>query len=327
MRGPRPTLPARRRLPAAPRLGLLALVGGIGLSLASCELAQITIEAPRSLVVAEIYLRAQPSGADVFALLHQSGPEGQPLGDALVQVRPMGGDEPWRILPDAPLGACLDGAVPPEFDGWCFRIEGANAFFVVPGGRYEAQVLLPDGGRIEGRVTLPGDFALTSPSVEVDRCRLPPGRLLPVAWTRSAGARAYVPEAEIFGLEAALEPRGIPVPTDPVILQGLSISEEDTDIIFPSQFGVFNRFSSDRDVLLAIQQGLPSGPPVAGRILVSAQGRNSVNWNRGGNFNPSGAIRTPSLFGDGTGVVAGVVNREFTFTTAPEPGLPLCPAP
>lgn len=341
MRGPPAAPPAPRasrfrpgRAPSAPgrtrphlALGLLALAGGIGFSLASCELAQITIEAPRPLVVAEIYLRVQPSGPDAFALLHQSGPDNLPLGDAVVQVRPVGDDEPWRILPDAPLGACLDGAVPPEFDGWCFRLEVGNAFFLEPGGTYEAQVLLPNGGELAGRVTLPGDFALTSPAAEVTRCHLPPGRLLPVAWTRASGARAYVPEAEVFGLEAALEPRGITVPTDPVILQGLSISEEDTDIVFPPQFGIFNRFSSDRDVLLAIQQGLPAGPPVAGRIVVSAQGRNSVNWNRGGNFNPSGAVRVPSLFGDGTGVVAGVVNREFTFTTVPEPGLPACPTP
>jgi len=146
-------------------------------------------------------------------------------------------------------------------------------------------------------------------------------------WTPAAGARAYVPEAEIFGLGAALAPQGIVVPTNPVTLQGLSVSEADTDIVFPSQFGIFNRFSSDGEVLVALQRGLPAASVVQGSIVVSAQGRNSVNWNRGGNFNPSGTVRIPSLFGDGTGVVAGIVNRSFSFTTAADPGLPHCVQP
>lgn len=303
------------------RVGLLGLLP----VLTACELTQVSIESPRPAVVAEIYLRIQPDGPDIVALLHQSRGEGAiSLQDAVVRVRDVQDPDPWQVIPDGPLGACIDGALPPEFDAWCFRLEVGDGSFLRTDGRYEAEVLLPGGGRLSGTVTLPGDFTVVQPAQGIFRCHLPPGEILPIAWTQASGARAYVPEAEIFGLEAALEARGIPVPTDPVVLLGLAVSESDTTIVFPPQFGIFNRFSSDRDVLLAIQQGLPGEFPVAGRIVISAQDRNSVNWNRGGNFNPSGAIRVPSLFGSGTGVLGGIVNREFTFTTVPEPGLPRC---
>jgi hypothetical protein len=188
-------------------------------------------------------------------------------------------------------------------------------------------VNLDGGRRIHGAVTLPGGFMIESPGTRSwfgNRCHLPPGAQLPLAWTASAGARAYVPEAEIFGLDGAFLPEGIEVPSDPVTLLGLSVSERDTTIVFPAEFGIFNRFSSDREILVALQRGFPAAAPVDGVMIISAQGRNSVNWNRGGNFNPSGQVRTPSLFGDGTGVVGGIVNRSFAFTTAEEPGIPPC---
>ena len=45
--------------------------------------------------------------------------------------------------------------------------------------------------------------------------------------------------------------------------------------------------------------------------MISATDRNYVNWVRGGNFNPSGQVRVPTIRGDGTGVFASTVTRTF----------------
>jgi hypothetical protein len=294
-------------------------------TLAGCELSQVTVATPESLVVAEIYLRWEGGTRSAQALLHQTrGESPVPLAGATIRIEGEGGGA-W--MQPAVLPACIEGPLPEEFEGACFRLTGSPAGFIRPGGRYTVEVNLDGGRRIHGSVTLPGDFRIETPRLSPftgERCHLPPGAQLPLAWTASAGARAYVPEAEIFGLDGAFLPEGIEVPSDPVTLLGLSVSERDTTIVFPAEFGIFNRFSSDREILVALQRGLPAAAPVDGVMIISAQGRNSVNWNRGGNFNPSGQVRTPSLFGDGTGVVGGIVNRSFAFTTAEEPGIPPC---
>jgi hypothetical protein len=307
------------------RGGLQAVLLAVGAGLTTgCEIAEITVEQPRPLVVAEIYLRVTDGVSNAIALLHQTpGESDAALLEADVRIRDLDSGQEARFS-QVSLLACVEGLVPTELDAQCLELEAAAATMVRPGGRYGVTVEVGAGVRLEGTVTMPGDFELVVPARGLLRCRLGPNELLPIRWTASSGARAYVPEAVLFGLDNALAQQGIDVPTDPVTLQGLSISEADTDIVFPSQFGIFNRFSSDGDVLVALQRGLPAASVVQGSIVVSAQGRNSVNWNRGGNFNPSGTVRIPSLFGQGTGVVAGVVNRSFTFTTAAETGLANC---
>ena len=300
-------------------LGLVAWV----LLLAGCEVAQITVEQPQARVVAEIYLRVTNDLPEGVALLHQTPGEGR-VDLERVRVRVTDSQGLMVFFSPAPIFECAEGALPPEFDAVCLLLDAVAAEVVRPGGRYRVEVDLRDNRMIQGAVTLPGDFRVLQPVPGAPRCRIVPNQLLPIRWSVAEGARAYVPEAEIFGLKSALGPEGISVPSDPVILLGLSISESDTEIIFPSQFGIFNRFSNDRDVLVALQQGLPALGEVEGEIIVSAQGRNSVNWNRGGNFNPSGTIRVPSLFGDGTGVVGGIVNRSFGFTTRDAAGIPPC---
>ncbi|HAW90536.1 MAG TPA: hypothetical protein DCX61_07725, partial [Gemmatimonadetes bacterium] len=55
---------------------------------------------------------------------------------------------------------------------------------------------------------------------------------------------------------------------------------------------------------------------------------NFVNWQRGGNFNPSGQVRVPSLRGDGTGVFGAAVNRGFDVVSSDQASaLPDCPIP
>ncbi len=151
-----------------------------------------------------------------------------------------------------------------------------------------------------------GDFDLVGMP---GSCRLPPDRLLPVAWSRSERAWAYVNETSLKNLPDALRAEGIILEEDPLYLLGLSISDDDTSIVFPSEFGVFNRFDLDRDVAVRLQRGLPDDSWA--EVTITAVDRNYVNWARGGNFNPSGQVRVPSLSGDGTGVFGATVGRRF----------------
>jgi hypothetical protein len=118
---------------------------------------------------------------------------------------------------------------------------------------------------------------------------------------------------------------GIDVTEDPLVLLGLSISREDTTIVFPGEFGVFDRGDLDRDLLAFLQRGLPAGASAS--VVVTAGDRNYVNWVRGGGFNPSGQVRLPSLSGiGGTGVFGSQVVRRFLLEVVDDPpqGAPLC---
>jgi hypothetical protein len=300
-------------------LGILATFAAF-----ACTLEEITVESPRPQVQAEIYLRISDGVPSGIALLYATAGSEVDLGIGDAQIVVTATDGRQATFRPRILTECVEGSLPPEFDGACYRLRGSSAFLLEPGGSYQVRITWPGGGGLQGTTTLPGDFSILQPRLTGPRCHLPPGQVIPVRWAVSRGARAYISEAEIRGLTEALKSQNIEVPTEPLTLLGLAISESDTEIAFPSQFGIFNRLSSDRDVLAALQRGLPSGSPVEGRIVVSAQDRNTVNWNRGGNFNPSGQVRTPSLFGDGGGVLGGIVNRSFGFTTADAATLPSC---
>ncbi|HKJ01273.1 MAG TPA: hypothetical protein VJ997_02425, partial [Longimicrobiales bacterium] len=183
-----------------------------------------------------------------------------------------------------------------------------------PGDALEARVELPGGGLLRGATTIPGSFALLSVPSDA-YCTASPSTTFEVRWTRSPGAWAYVNETFISGLRAALEPEGIEVDEDPLFLLGLSVSAADTTIAFPSEFGVFDRFDLNQDLALALQRGLPLGTDA--RVTITAGERNFVNWIRGGNFNPSGQVKIPSLRGDGTGVFAATVSRSFHVLVVP----------
>jgi hypothetical protein len=118
-----------------------------------------------------------------------------------------------------------------------------------------------------------------------------------------------VNETVIVGIKDAFAPLGIDVKSDTLELLGLSISASDTTIVFPGEFGIFSRFELDQELATSLQDGLPAG--VRAPVMISATDRNYVNWVRGGNFNPSGQVRVPSVRGDGTGVFASSVTRTF----------------
>ena len=122
------------------------------------------------------------------------------------------------------------------------------------------------------------------------------------------------------GLRSALsDPANgsIELDRDPLRLFGLSLSSRDTTIVFPTEFGLFERFDDDLTAALAfLQGGLPSrnAVPVVAQVVIAAADRNYVNWERGSNFNPSGPVRVPSVHGDGTGVIGSMVPRSFQVT-------------
>ncbi len=302
-----------------------ALLAGC-LAAAACELQEVSLTTPEDVIVAEVYLQAADEGSRATALLHRtltgSGATKEVAG-AEIRIFPEAG-EPVLFSPSVESN-CLVGGEPLRS---CYVSGTLDETRFGPGRSIALVIDLPDGGRLTGSTTVPGDFQLLRPSVDgthiaSDNCSLPPGQTLEVLWSSSKGTWAYVSETLIFGLRAALGPRGIRVDEDPLLLLGLSISARDTTIVFPSEFGVFDRFEENRELLLALQDGLPSGTVAS--VVVSATDRNYVNWVRGGDFNPSGQVRIPSLHGDGTGVFASFVRKRFFVEVAPPaPDRPPC---
>lgn len=304
--------------PAAWRRAGGALVAAVGAA-AGCELQEVTVAEPDDLVVVEAIAQYRPSGGSrIFVILHRSfGP-----GDGTVpgaDVRVTRADGSGVQLSEMPtLGPCLVEGASPESDparGTCYR---AEPVVLAPGGALRLDIETERGERLEAETVVPGLFGFRRPATLLGRCTLEPDRPFELSWGPSEGAWAYVAETEIFGLPAALEPLGITLDVDPLYLLGLSVGRADTTIVFPSEFGVFDRFDLDRDVALYLQGGVP--PATASRVTVAAVDRNYTNWVRGGNFNPSGTVRVPSVRGDGTGFFGSAYRLELELVVDPAPG-------
>lgn len=276
-------------------------------------------------VVAEVYvnLRPDPTDNEVLAFLHKTlGSEDIDVAQAeLVAARPVltRSDGLVIALRNAAARECVEEPRE-DWTGACFLADTTEAQLLRPGDLFELRIELADGGLLEGATRAPGTFQMVGVG---DRCALPPDRLLGLQWTRSSGAWAYVNETAISGLPAALRREGIVLRDDPLYLLGLSVSDADTTITFPSEFGVFNRFDLDKDVAVRLQRGLPDDTNA--EVTITAVDRNYVNWARGGNFNPSGAVRVASLRGDGTGVFGSTFGQRLLITIGPPgPSLPPC---
>lgn len=284
-------------------------------ALAGCDLDEITIVEIEDVVIAEIYvnLTGDPSENEIRAFLHrtvgQPGSRSDELPDARIVVsRPDG--LTLELVRDT-LERCFEALPTVEQEGACFLADPAQTPELTPGDLLEVVVTLADGGTLLGATRVPSSFQIDGLS---RRCRLDPNTLLPIRWSSSEGAWAYVNETSIGGLPEALRREGILVLEDPLKLLGVSISAQDTTIVFPSEFGVFNRFDLAQDVSVRLQSGLP--PSTSAEVSITAVEGNYVNWARDGGFNPSGQVRVPSLRGDGTGVFgATVTQRFFVFST------------
>ena len=297
----------------------------LALAVSACELEEISVIDFVDVVVAEVYviLGDTPGQHRVRALLHGTAAGGttdsETFDDALVRITRSDGLTLDLALDQ--LGECVD-SVPEGASGSCF-VDGGQAAGLAPGDALDLSVVLGDGRTLRAATQIPGDFQLGGISAT---CRLEPESLLPLSWSRSNGAWAYVNETSISGLPAALAPEGIVVEDDPLYLLGLSISAADTTVVFPSEFGVFDRFDLEQDLALRLQRGLPDGTDAL--VSVTAVERNYTNWVRGGSFNPSGQVRVASVRGDGTGVFGAAVVREFSVvSSATAGGPPDCPIP
>jgi hypothetical protein len=292
----------------------LAVLAAMALLTVACELTEVTIAVPQDLVVAEVVLRAGDTIQSAY--LHRTlGAEGTArVFNAALAVTEQGAGSTiqFRAVDDS---LCLSPAPPgPEPGiGVCYMAHG-RADMVKPGTRYTMELLMPDGRRLSGSTDVPAAFRVTVPVASP--CRLAPGSSIELTWIRSAGASVYIGETRLRGLVAALRRAGVEVPGEDrdVDLLALSIGSEDTTMAFPGDFGVFDRFDQElHPILVALRGGLPPG--VDAEIVIAAADRNYVNWVRGGSFNPSGAVRVPSVHGDGTGVFGSLVTRRILVHT------------
>ena len=289
-----------------------------------CELQEITVARSEDVIVAEVYLSAEVDGIYSTAWIHRTQGNAASTREAPfaeVFLRAESGISTVRLRP-AELSLCIGDELPEGFRGSCYFAGPLEPRYFGPGSLVEAIIRLPDGGRITGQTRVPGDYKLLSPRTYGRRiCSLEPAHRLHLEWTRAQGAWAYISETQIYNLTAALQDANIEVEQDPLLLVGLSISEADTTIVFPSEFGLFDRPNLGRDLALVLQEGLPFGTQA--EVVIAAADRNYVNWVRRGAFNPSGIVRVPSLHGDGTGVLGSVVRRRFTVDAGlelPAPG-------
>lgn len=295
------------------------VLAAVAVASTACELTTIEVAAPEDVLVVEGYMRTDVASQEVFLYRTIPGVEGS-LGVDGAEVRVW--NEAGLELPFGPATgteACARITVFEGEGGSCYR-SALSAAFVEPGGTYRLEVAVPDGRRVTGRTTVPGAFRVVRPAAR--SCVLG-STSYELAWTRSAGAWSYQVVAELSGLEPGLRERGVENPPDEVDLTGIAVTSADTTITFPGEFGVFDRFMLDRDLLLALQAGLPSG--ARADIVLAAADRNFVNWVRGGTFNPSGQVRVPSVGGDGTGVFGSlVVHRRSLLAEDDGSGLPGC---
>jgi len=323
-----------RSFPRAARLLALAAFAG------ACTLTDVTIPDSEDVVSVEAVLRTD---APVQTLiLHRSlnGRDVEGIPGARVTVTTQAGraitfregeDDCYRV------SRFYFRERPGSVAATCYESRDSEGAWVTAGATYRLRVETPDGRVIQGRTRVPGRFALarlpfaTSETERVNAmCALPPNTTFPVVWTRSDSAASYVAPLRIFNLSAALAARGITanIP-EPLELTGIAVSERDTTILLPGQFGVFDRFDTDNAALTAIQSGFPEG--VVAEMVVAAIDRNYLNGVRGGSFNPSGQVRVSSVTGDGVGVFGSVVPlyvrfRVMTEAEARRIRLPLCGA-
>jgi hypothetical protein len=309
-------MPARHRSRSPRWLTLLAVTAVAG----ACELTSVELADADDTIVAEVYLRPGDSlhHAFVHRTLRLDGGDLRVDG-ATIRVTGPGG----VTLDFAPVGnaVCLGDEVDDrDVAGSCYVAEDGGR--VQAGDTYELAIRLPDGRRIDGRTTVPAPFQVLRPAP--DTC-LVEDTSLQLLWTRAAGAWAYQADALFTGLAEGLAARGVTDPPDTLRLVGLAVGAADTTMTFPRDFGVFDRFQVDLEVMRALQQGLPEG--ATADIVLAAADRNYVNWVRGGNFNPSGQVRISSLTGDGVGVFGSLLGhsrRLLAAGTAIADTLPPC---
>jgi hypothetical protein len=293
------------------------------LAVSACTLDRVTTAEPEDVVVTEITLRT--GILKQVAFLHHTlgaGAAGDSVPGADIQITAPGG-RVMRFVRTV-LTDCLTDRPAREQLGTCYSTLANNTITIDPGAQYSLRVTLADGKVMTGVTTVAGDFHFVHPPATAATCSVRPFTPVELAWTLSSNAWVYLDETNLTGLRAAYAGQGITVSSDPLRLVGLSVSASDTTIVFPGEFGIFDRGDDARgELLVALQKGLP--PATSARVMVAAGDRNYVNWARGGNFNPSGPVRVPSIRGDGTGVFGSLHNKSINIRVGdPIPTAPSC---
>ncbi len=282
---------------------LLALF--LGALAAGCELTEVTVADTQDVVIAEITLRTDTPTQ--HAVLHRTL-QGDDSARATVEgARIEVVNAAGRIMTflAAPDRDCIDNMPTSKHPplGSCYVSDNRNQYDIEPGQTYTLRITLADGGVLTSSTRVPARFALLRPAITP--CAVAANDTFSMRWTSSSDAWVYAGEAAIDGLQDILGAQGKKI-DDPLRLFGLSASSRDTTILFPTEFGLFQRFDADlTDALVAISRGLPAGTGAV--VTIAAADRNYVNWERGGDFNPSGAVRIPSIRGAGTGVFGSLV--------------------
>ncbi len=319
-----------------PNAGLaMMVVLALAPVLGGCALTEVTVTESEDVVIAEAQLTINQHGdggtsLGVYAYLHRtlSGERPDEVQGAIVRVS--GASAVVHLEAADSGGVCLapwedeEEEENPEPDvGSCYLTSVAPSPFS-PGEVLELEVVLPEGGTLTGVSQVPGAFEFIGLTHENGHCRIEPDTNYRFHWSEAAGTWSYISDTWIEGLPEALAGRDIEVP-DSLYLTGFAIGAKDTDILFPGEYGLFDLGEqADADLLRILDDGLPGG--ARGEVAFAATDRNWVNWARGGNFNPSGIIRIPSVFGDGTGFFGTATQRTLNVMAAPDgPGMPpLC---
>jgi hypothetical protein len=295
---------------------------------AGCSLGEVTAAEGGDVLVVEGHLQASPQRQTI--LLHRSLRNGEARGEPNAEVTITGPDGVAVALSEVPQTVCAEDVSSELSDSlivWaaCYATSSPDELVVHPGATYQLDVVSERGERVRGRTTVPGSFRgrrpLVPDSEAFPACAMAPRTNLELMWTESEGAWSYLATVEITGLSGALEGTGIDAP-DRVDLTGLSISQSDTTLVIPAEFGLFELSNLDQDLLIYLQGGFPPG--VTARLRISALDRNYVNAIRGGSFNPSGAVRFSSVVGDGVGVFGSYVPRDLFIVVEPRSPLPRC---
>ena len=296
------------------------------LALAGCSIQETLIVELEDLVVAEVHVEiggALLGGNRVMAFLHRTLGTSVP-GARVVITR--GGISSVE-LQEANQDACYRDRNE-RTRGTCYVASQEAADEFQPGEQLELTIELTQGRTLRSATTIPGEFTLIGIE-EGARWPLPADTPLTGQWSRSNDTWAYISETLIVGLESSLS--GTVNSTneaDSLWLLGLSLSASDTTIVFPTEFGIFQRFDLDAEIAAQLQKGLTPGTQAS--VTVTAANRNYANWARGGNFNPSGRVSIPSVTGDGTGVFGASVTRTYEMVVNPDSSgaayeLPSCP--
>ncbi len=307
------------------------IAGLCALCLTGCTIADVTTPPGQDRLVVHAVLRTDRAAQPL--ILYRSVAASEAPAERGAQVVVTRDDGAQFVFNEVSNAACIPDipSNPGGTVGTCYVSPAPLGFWVQPGRRYDLEVTTTRGEVARGRTQVPGAFSLVGVPFEVresadgsagQQCRLAPGTVVPVTWTQSSGAWGYISPLLIFGLSAHAQSGGFPPPADPLELVGVAVSSRDTTTLLPDEFGVFDRFNLDQDLLRFLQGGFPNGVNLV--LTVSAADRNYINGVRGGSFNPSGQVRISSVVGDGVGVFGSLVPLTARMMVGGSGAVPSC---